>query len=224
MKISTVLRRCKWYFIGLAIILFVSLILLLILGKSASFISVNSYHPFLLNVFFINFTFVGDGIFALSVVTILLVYFKKKVLGLAFLYSFLISGIGVQIIKNLLHAPGPKLFFESGQYLHFIDEVSLSNNASFPSGHTASAFALATVLVLFLKDRSWQLLVLIGAVLVGYSRIYLAQHFLSDVMIGAIIGTISAVIAVILVKKKSRFFTIRKGVIFYRNNGEILYN
>ena len=224
MKTSSLLRRCKWYFIGIAVILFASLILLLILGKSANFISVNSYHPFLLNVFFINFTFVGDGIFALSLVTVYLVYFKRKEQGLAFFYSFLFSAIGVQIIKNLVHAPRPKLFFESGQYLHFIDGVSLSNNASFPSGHTATAFALATVLVLFMKDRSWQFLLLTGAVLVGYSRIYLAQHFLSDVMIGALMGTISAVTAVVMVKKKSRFLTIRKGGIFYRNSREILYN
>ncbi|MGF2412301.1 MAG: phosphatase PAP2 family protein, partial [Ferruginibacter sp.] len=120
--------------------------------------------------------------------------------GLALLYSFLISGIAVQIIKNLTNAPRPKLFFEAGQYLHFIDGVSLANNSSFPSGHTATAFAIATVMVVMMKDKSWQLLILIATVLVGYSRIYLAQHFLLDVMIGAIIGSASGVLAVYLAK------------------------
>jgi membrane-associated phospholipid phosphatase len=34
---------------------------------------------------------------------------------------------------------------------------------------------------------------LIAAILVGYSRIYLAQHFLDDVLAGAMIGVLSAI-------------------------------
>jgi membrane-associated phospholipid phosphatase len=59
-------------------------------------------------------------------------------------------------------------------------------------------------MVLMMKDKNWQLLILIAAVLVGYSRIYLAQHFLSDVMIGAVIGCGSGVIAVYLVNNLKR--------------------
>ena len=96
----------------------------------------------------------------------------------------------VQVIKNLVNAPRPRIFFEQGQYLHFIDGVSLSGVSSFPSGHTATAFAIATVLVLFMKNRNRQVLVLVMALLVGYSRIYLAQHFILDILIGSIIGVI----------------------------------
>jgi membrane-associated phospholipid phosphatase len=194
------LRQNKIYFTYLVAVLLLSAGFLLINGKAAAFISLNSYHPFLLNVFFINYTFVGDGIFALCLITTMLFYFKRKQQGLALLYSFLISGIAVQIIKNLVNAPRPKLFFESGQYLHFIDGVSLANNSSFPSGHTATAFAIATVMAVMMKDKSWQLLILIATVLVGYSRIYLAQHFLLDVLIGAIIGSISGLLSVYLAR------------------------
>jgi hypothetical protein len=43
----------------------------------------------------------------------------------------------VQIIKNLVNAPRPRLFFEAGQYLYFIDGISLANHSSFPSGDDA---------------------------------------------------------------------------------------
>jgi membrane-associated phospholipid phosphatase len=140
----------------------------------------------------------GDGIFALCLIAATFFYYKKKQQGLALLYSFLISGFIVQLIKNLVDSPGPKLFFEAGQYLHFIDGVTLANSSSFPSGHTATAFAIATVLVMMMKDKTMQLFILIAAVLVGYSRIYLAQHFLLDVMIGAFIGSASGILAVYL--------------------------
>ena len=102
----------------------------------------------------------------------------------------------VQLIKNLVNAPRPRLFFEPGQYLYFVDQVSLANNSSFPSGHTATAFAIATVFIIMIKNKKWQLPILAAAVLVGYSRIYLAQHFLMDVLIGAIIGIASGLLAV----------------------------
>ena len=173
--------------------------MLMIYGKTASFISLNSYHPFLLNVFFINYTFVGDGIFAICFIALLYFYYKRKQLGTALLVSFLISGLAAQIIKNLFNSPRPKLFFEAGQYLHFIDGVTLLNHSSFPSGHTATAFAIATVLVLMIKNKNCQLLILMAAVLVGYSRIYLAQHFLLDVIIGSVLGSVSGILSVYLV-------------------------
>ncbi len=194
----SLLRENRTYFLALLLILFLAATYLSITGKAAAFISLNAYHPFLLNVFFINYTFMGDGIFALCLIAAILFYYKRKQQGLALLYSFLISGLIVQVIKNLVDSPRPKLFFEAGQYLHFIDGVSLANNSSFPSGHTATAFAIATVMVLTMKNKSWQLLILIAAVLVGYSRIYLAQHFLLDVMIGVLIGSTSGLLAVYL--------------------------
>ena len=198
MNVSSNLRSCSWYFSGLLMLLLTGTLLLMLNGKAASFIFLNSYHPFLLNEFFINYTFIGDGIFAICIIALFFLYYKNKQQGFALLLSFLISGLFVQIIKNLVNSPRPRLYFETGQYLHFIDGVSLANNSSFPSGHTATAFAIATALVLIIKNKNWQLPILITAVLVGYSRIYLAQHFLLDVMIGAVIGSASGILSVYL--------------------------
>ena len=214
-------RSNRVYFLCFILLLLAGLALLILVEKSAAFISLNSLHSFGLNVFFINYTFMGDGIFAICLISAYIFYFKKKKEGLALLYAFLLSGIAVQVIKNLVNSPRPKLFFEQGQYMFFMNGISLSNNSSFPSGHTATAFAIATVLVLFLKNKKWQLPILFSAALVGYSRIYLAQHFLMDVLIGAVIGTGFGLISFILIRgeiKISRFrrhWRVSEGIIDY---------
>ncbi len=185
----------KVYFGGLLLTILFGILLLLLNGKAAAFIALNSYHPFYLNVFFINYTFIGDGLFALCLIAIYFFYLKKKQQGFALLYSFLISGLAAQILKNLVNSPRPKLYFEAGTYLNFIEGVTLSGRSGFPSGHTATAFAIATVLVLMMKNKNWQFLILSAALLVGYSRIYLAQHFLLDVIVGALLGCLSGILA-----------------------------
>lgn len=194
-KIPVVFSQNKFYCIGLLTILFSASLFLVFSGKEAAFISLNSYHPFFLNVFFINYTFMGDGIFALCLVAIMLFYFKRKKMAVALFSSFLISGIAAQFLKNMVNSPRPKLYFEAGTYLNFIDGVTLTGNSGFPSGHTATAFAIATVLALMIKNKKWQLLILPATALVGYSRIYLAQHFLLDVIAGALLGSVSGVLA-----------------------------
>jgi membrane-associated phospholipid phosphatase len=201
MDIRSDLRNCRLYFFGLLLFLLYGLSLVVFNGKAESFISLNSYHPDFLNAFFINYTFIGNGLFSIGIIILLFFHPKGKQLAIALLLSFLISGLCTQVIKNLVSAPRPRLFFETGQYFYFIDGVSLSNYSSFPSGHTATAFAVATTLVLMIKNKNWQLIILIAAALVGYSRIYLAQHFLLDVIVGASIGCVSGVLSVYIARR-----------------------
>lgn len=201
-KIYASITQNKIYFGGLLLAILLGAVFLISNGKAAAFISLNSYHPFFLNVFFINYTFMGDGIFAICLIAAMFFYFKRKQCGFALLYSFLISGAIAQILKNLVNSPRPKLYFEAGTYLNFIDGITLGGSSSFPSGHTATAFAIATVLALMTKNKNWQLLLLAAAFLVGYSRIYLAQHFLLDVIAGAMVGSISGILAFYLAQNR----------------------
>ncbi len=60
------------------------------------------------------------------------------------------------------------------------------SNASFPSSHAANAFAIAWVLAR--RWRSASVGLFVSAALVAYSRMYLNRHFMSDVVVGALIG------------------------------------
>ena len=74
----------------------------------------------------------------------------------------------------------------------FIQKQVEAGSPSFPSGHTSSAFAVATSLSLCFPK--WYVIApsYLWACGVGYSRMHLGVHYPSDVLIGALIGTASA--------------------------------
>ena len=186
------------FLIGFLLSVCFAVYLILQLGKGASFIFLNQWHATTLDHFFEIYTNVGDGFFALALVAIIFIFFRDKYkhLGVAILLSFLISGLFAQLLKHFFPSPRPQIFFKPGAYHHFIEGVSLMGNSSFPSGHTATAFGLATVFSVILKKKWIQLFVLIAALGVAYSRMYLGQHFLQDVLAGAMIGFISGLLSV----------------------------
>lgn len=65
-------------------------------------------------------------------------------------------------------------------------------NPSLPSGHATIAFSAATILGY--RYPKWRIPLYIGAGLVGFSRIYLGRHYVSDVLAGAAIGTTMGVL------------------------------
>jgi membrane-associated phospholipid phosphatase len=69
---------------------------------------------------------------------------------------------------------------------------------SFPSGHATSVFAVATVLGAVYPRLRWPLYTLAAAIALG--RVYLARHYLSDIVAGALIGL---VIASLLLRHRS---------------------
>lgn len=200
MRLIQLIKKASFYFVGLSIFLVGASLFLFVQGKANSFLLINNFHNQWLDSFFSKFTFLGDGIFAL-ILSLLFLIFKKKKASFLTLITFVFSGLVAQLIKNIAHNPRPKLFFKPDVYVHFIDGVTVSNNFSFPSGHTTTAFAVVTLIVLIAEKKIIQLPLLLIAILIGYSRIYLGQHFLLDVIAGAFIGAISALITVYFAEK-----------------------
>jgi membrane-associated phospholipid phosphatase len=65
---------------------------------------------------------------------------------------------------------------------------------SFPSGHTVTAFSTAIIIAYWAKKKFWGFPLLLLAALVGYSRMYLSQHFFEDVTAGSTIGVVVTVV------------------------------
>ena len=66
---------------------------------------------------------------------------------------------------------------------------ALRGDGSFPSGHTIAAFSVATVIARRYRSHRWIPYVSYGtAALIGFSRLSLSAHFLSDVVMGGTLG------------------------------------
>ena len=78
--------------------------------------------------------------------------------------------------------------------------VSLPSSFSFPSGHTSSSFAAAAAILI---NKKWKagIPALILAVLIGFSRSYLMVHYPTDVLFGALMGVVYALLAYFLIAR-----------------------
>ena len=173
---------------------------LLSVGKIESHIILNCYHNKELDFFFKYFTQIG-GWFPFIIAGILIFYKWRitAVILLAQLFATLIT----TPIKRIIRAPRPSVILsELGIDFHRVEGVDLHSTLSFPSGHTSAAFAFCIVLALFCPKIWQKILFLILAIMGGYSRIYLSQHFLEDVLAGSIIGLASAYAAYLIIEHR----------------------
>ena len=72
---------------------------------------------------------------------------------------------------------------------------------SFPSGHTAASFAAATAI--YAINKRWGIAAYLYVAVMGFSRLYLGVHFPTDVLAGAVVGTLAALI---VLKVMERFY------------------
>ena len=81
------------------------------------------------------------------------------------------------------------------------DLIAVPHSRSFPSGHTSTSFACATVLA-FLVPRSAPLAYVLAAA-IGYSRLYVGVHWPTDVIAGAVVGVVTALLLLAAVRTRS---------------------
>lgn len=120
---------------------------------------------------------------------------KWRYTGLVIIFSIgLTSLMGEGIIKHAVKRVRP---------CHDLDEEDkLLNNPrtfySFPSGHTASSFAVVMVVILSHCPVYVTLPILMIASLIGFSRVYLRVHYLTDVVVGLFLGLVCGTASVML--------------------------
>ncbi len=173
-----------------ALILYCSY-LLIGFHKYESFILLNSFHHDLLDYFFVYWTSTGDGLFIIAIALGFTIR-KNYKLAILLIAAFLFSGLLVQVAKTIFHFPRPRLCISNETYKHFIQGISLGGYSSFPSGHSTSIFAAVTIISIYYRNNHLAAILFLAAITTGYSRIYLGQHFLPDVMAGALLGIFSA--------------------------------
>lgn len=188
--------------------LFVICLLVLILNneKASLHLMLTSFYTNIGDVFFKYYTEVGGNI---PFVVIAGLLFYKYRIALILLITQLITGLFVYIIKSIWNQPRPVKYFAEHYpdiQLHKIEGVQLHGHYSFPSGHTASAFAFFLVLAYFTKKPAMHFLYFFMAVMVGFSRVYLSQHFVFDLMVGSLVGVVVATLChIYLVNKPMRW-------------------
>lgn len=105
----------------------------------------------------------------------------KKEQALHAIFAVLIAWLSTQMIKGLI--PTLRPFQVNGELPM---TLTIPFDASFPSGHTAAAFAMAVSV--WLHDKKTGVFFLIAAFLVGLGRIMGNVHYFTDVLAGAGIG------------------------------------
>lgn len=161
---------------------------------------VAEWFPYVVCIAVLLFGRIGDGVFASS--------------------AMLLSALSTQVIKHIVNAPRPVIWFDNNMpeiNLPLVEGVKMNLWFSFPSGHTTSFFALAFV-VGILMSQKWpkyggliQVVLFVLATLGGYSRIYLSQHFSADVFAGVIVGVCITILCYVVFNryKDQKWFNFR---------------
>jgi len=187
-----------------ALLMFV-LGLLYVYPKLELHLLLNSYHTGIEDTFFKYYSQLAE--WPLYILALLPLFWKKIGMTILFALSELSGGAILQILKHTFSFERPVSAFENYQdmVLPLVQGVDMHHSNSFPSGHASTFFVFFTCCALILayhyqlktkrhNHRRWfminssMLVLLVLAALGAYSRIYLSQHFLSDVCVGSIIG------------------------------------
>ena len=155
---------------------------------------INQHHNEQLDIFFRYITILGEDLIWLGLLIGIFFsnYWQKKqqLDGIKILFMTWLAKVFVSVsLKNIFNLPRPMEVYQNyGREIHLIKGIHINHWQSFPSGHTFTAFAFACFVTLILRKTKWGIFCLFIAILVGYSRMYLFQHFPRDVFAGGILG------------------------------------
>ncbi len=132
----------------------------------------------------------NNGYIWFGLCILLLIINKYRLTGFTVILAMIISALAGEVtIKHIVGRVRPC-------NRDFGQELLIKHPAhySFPSGHTSSSFAVAMVMLLMMPIL--YIPVLLYAMLMGFSRMYLLVHYPTDVMAGVVLGTLCGWVAV----------------------------
>jgi len=110
--------------------------------------------------------------------------------GVLIAFSEATSVVLTAALKYIVKRPRPYISLSKVQ----VRKGILSDPYSFPSGHTSTAFSVATELALrYPKYPQVYVPAYLWGLIVGYGRVYFGMHYPSDVLGGAVLGSLSAI-------------------------------
>lgn len=152
----------------------------------------------LLDPFMKLYTQLGNtGMLFIVLGLVLLLFRQTRKAGFSALCAMLIGLVVVNFtIKPLVARARPWLVIEN-----FVNLVPERDPNSFPSGHTNAAFAFAIAVCLSAPKRWMKITAVCLAVVMGLSRLYVGVHFPSDVLAGALVGSLCGLLGAWVVRK-----------------------
>ncbi|MBG7611136.1 phosphatase PAP2 family protein [Polaribacter sp. BAL334] len=169
------------------IFILISVLFVSLYNKHELHLILNKFHTPFFDIFFKYITFLGDGVM-FGFVAIFFLFFKKRVA-----YAIMVSGILTLLVVHLfkkvffLGILRPAGFFGE-ENMHLVEGVKMAYTNSFPSGHTATAFAIFTIVCFYFSKSKSQYFWITLSILIGISRVYLSQHYWIDIFVGSILG------------------------------------
>ena len=127
-------------------------------------------------------------------------FFYRRKYFIAVVAGVLISTILAQFLKRVVYPDElrPISYLSENFPVHIVEGVSLRKVHSFPSGHATTAFAMALIMAYIINKKIWSVILPLFALVAAYSRVYLAQHFPTDIFAGMCIGIVSAILSLII--------------------------
>lgn len=204
MEIKQAVRRLlenngfKGFLYSFAVFLLLGIVVFLATRHGDVVLFVNHYSGEEWDALMLFLTDLGLGTVVAAVMVALL--FWKVRFGLTGLVSLGLVAIFTNVGKKMLFAERARPFnyFYYDDFHRFIYTAELNYHYSFPSGHSMTIFA-AMSLFAVLAGKQWAGMVFfVAALVIGFTRIYLLQHFFLDVYVGSILGVISTMLAILL--------------------------
>lgn len=185
---QTIWDRGKFFLVPWAVLLLAGTFAVFYVGKQDLHIVLNIHQPRSADAVFRFLTRLGEG-WALGAAIFYLLFRSRYAVG--FLASaWLSSVLFIQLLKQVFfsYMRRPAAVFEGSDVIHFVEGITYRFGNSFPSGHTGDIFSICFALTLLSRDSRFGWVFFVPAVLVAYSRVFLSQHFMQDILAGSFVA------------------------------------